>query len=763
MSSQFSFNFSKVRIRTGESAARRADSLGGAAYTEGTVIGFAPGWYNPSTEFGRHVIAHKLTHVVQQANGTLTGSGRNGTLEREAETTARSITAGRSMPAARPIGPPTVSVRDSTRTPTRAGRTPQSREGWRPARSAPSRPRPPMLRPLRQPILTYFGNAPVISGQAARLDAEICFPVGNFPVSNPLVISNAGHIRISEAGWGTRLTAAPGSSSPESLLTFAGCLSVAVRDLYGETSRVTSAPGSAGRNHINGTLAFSDCGEVTVENVWLRCGSAISIRGAACISVASDVTQPNGTAGNVTTGAGSARIRGCLLHVGEMQVGNQLTHQERATFEDNEILVDPDIPRTTLDARLADPVYRAIARSYLISQAQLAPAAPSAAAAHPAPATPAETPAHSAPATPPETSAPSAEAAATMIIPVLPAAPKPPEPQPAAAGTSEPAAPAVPAAAAEQGKQEDQAAPVTSLAKGGLTVNVGNQTLTFVATKGLETTWQTYLDANAPKTFATQADALRYLTTAANTILTNSAARTGLSGFGGVLHILNEHIPLAGRGIVVGRQAISDLRIADNSLSGVLMGISVGVSHRASAAEKTAKQRTPDHMGTIAIIGNTIECSSNDLAVKNARFGIFVGNANSLEVDGNRLTSAPVGITTAPPADAIRVVGYLGMKAVIRRNHMTGFALGIRAIPLTGNGPGARAPALTDFSYLEPLRAGSLWLVADNAIEGASATLPPGPFWKTKTANTSQNPQSLVTPIPYVDAAACMRVDNLRS
>ena len=154
-----------------------------------------------------------------------------------------------------------------------------------------------------QPILTYFENAPVSDGKPAPLDAEICFPVGNFPVASPLVISNAGHIRISGAGWGTRLIAAPGDSSPESLLTFAGCLSVAVRDLYGETSLVTSAPGSAGRNHINGTLAFSNCGEVTVENVWLRCGSAISTRGAACITIASDVTHPNGTSGNVTTGA----------------------------------------------------------------------------------------------------------------------------------------------------------------------------------------------------------------------------------------------------------------------------------------------------------------------------------------------------------------------------------------------------------------------------------------------------------------------------
>ena len=605
-----------------------------------------------------------------------------------------------------------------------------------------------------QPILTYFGNAPVISGQAARLDAEICFPVGNFPVSNPLVVSNAGHIRINGAGWGTRLIAAPGFSSPESVLKFAGCLSVAVRDLYGETSLVTSAPGSAGRNHINGTLAFSNCGEVTVENVWLRCGSAISTRAAACVSVASDVTQPNGTSGNVTTGAGSARIRGCLLHVGEMQVGIQLTHQERASVEDNEILVDPDVPRTTLDARLTDPVYRAIARSYLISQAQLTAAAPSAAAARPAPA------AHPAPAAPSEAPAPSPEEAATTIIPAVPSAPKPSESQPAGAGTS------TPAALAEQGKQESQAVPVTSLAKGGLTVNVGNQTLTFVATKGLETTWQTYLDANAPKTFATQTDALRYLKTAANTILTNPAARTGLSGFGGVLHILNEHIPLAGRGIVVGGQAISDLRIADNTLSGVLMGISVGVSHRASAAEKTAKQRTPDHMGTIGIIGNTIECSSNDLAVKNARFGIFVGSANSLEIDDNRLTLTPVGITTAPPADAIRVVGYLGLKAVIRRNHMTGFAMGIRGVPLTGNGPGERAPVFADGdAYLLSIRAGSQWLVADNAIEGASATPPIGPFWKTVLPTPSpQNPPDpnpAATPGPYIDAYSCLQINNV--
>ena len=43
-------------------------------------------------------------------------------------------------------------------------------------------------------------------------------------------------------------------------------------------------------------------------------------------------------------------------------------------------------------------------------------------------------------------------------------------------------------------------------------------------------------------------------------------------------------------------------------------------------------------MGTISILDNTIGCSANDVASKHARFGLFVGSANSLEVDGNRLT-----------------------------------------------------------------------------------------------------------------------------
>ena len=616
-----------------------------------------------------------------------------------------------------------------------------------------------------QPILTYFANAPVVKGQAARLDAEICFPVGSFPVGNPLVIANAGHIRVSGAGWGTQLIAAD-EGGIESVLQFTNCLSVGVRDLYGETSQVSSARGSTGRNHINGTVAFSNCGEVSVEEVWLRCGSAVSTRGAACISVGSDVTPDN-----ATTGTGSVRIRGCQLDVGEMQVGIQLVHQARATIEDNEIRVSPAFPPTTLRFRLSDPGYLAVARNYLISQVALTPSAtPAAMPAAPAVAPPtAPMPAVSEPAAPapaPGGPGPAGEAEAeepTVRFPAMTSAPgaAPAGDRPSPAGD-------IPAPAAAPVGEDILAAPKSSLTGSILTVNVGNQVLTFTASKGLQSTWQTYLDANAPKAFATQADALRYVKQAASTILTNQAARAGLSGFAGVLHTLNEHVPLAGRGIVVGGQAISDLRIVGNTISGVILGVSVGVSHRASAAENNAKQRTPDHMGTISILDNTIGCSANDVASKHARFGLFVGSANSVEVDGNRLTLTAAGIATAPPADAIRVIGYLGLKAVIRRNYMTGFAMGIRAVPLTGNGPGTRAPVFTDNAvYLQSTRFGHQWLVADNAIEGASATPPIGPFWKTKLqAPTQQNPNPpdpnpAATPGPYIDAYSCLQVNNV--
>ena len=69
MQERFNFDFGDVRIHTNAYAARQSRALGASAFTEGHDIAFAAQRYQPHTERGKRLIAHELTHVVQQARG----------------------------------------------------------------------------------------------------------------------------------------------------------------------------------------------------------------------------------------------------------------------------------------------------------------------------------------------------------------------------------------------------------------------------------------------------------------------------------------------------------------------------------------------------------------------------------------------------------------------------------------------------------------------------------------------------------------------
>jgi hypothetical protein len=64
------FDFSHVRIHTGESAEASAQALHAHAYTLGRHIVFGSGGYAPDTEAGRHRLYHELSHVMQQRPGS---------------------------------------------------------------------------------------------------------------------------------------------------------------------------------------------------------------------------------------------------------------------------------------------------------------------------------------------------------------------------------------------------------------------------------------------------------------------------------------------------------------------------------------------------------------------------------------------------------------------------------------------------------------------------------------------------------------------
>jgi hypothetical protein len=66
MESRFGHDFSAIRIHTGEQAATSARSVGALAYTYGSHIVFASGRYEPGSVSGRRLLAHELTHTIQQ-------------------------------------------------------------------------------------------------------------------------------------------------------------------------------------------------------------------------------------------------------------------------------------------------------------------------------------------------------------------------------------------------------------------------------------------------------------------------------------------------------------------------------------------------------------------------------------------------------------------------------------------------------------------------------------------------------------------------
>ena len=70
MEPRFGFDFGRVRVHTGAKAAESARAVGALAYTVGQNVVFGSGQHTPHTAAGQRLIAHELTHVMQQSRMT---------------------------------------------------------------------------------------------------------------------------------------------------------------------------------------------------------------------------------------------------------------------------------------------------------------------------------------------------------------------------------------------------------------------------------------------------------------------------------------------------------------------------------------------------------------------------------------------------------------------------------------------------------------------------------------------------------------------
>lgn len=81
MEQRFGHDFSQVRVHTGSVAEQSARDVNANAYTAGRNIVFGAGRFSPGTYEGRRLIAHELTHVVQQSGTKSIGAGQNNAQE----------------------------------------------------------------------------------------------------------------------------------------------------------------------------------------------------------------------------------------------------------------------------------------------------------------------------------------------------------------------------------------------------------------------------------------------------------------------------------------------------------------------------------------------------------------------------------------------------------------------------------------------------------------------------------------------------------
>jgi hypothetical protein len=523
-------------------------------------------------------------------------------------------------------------------------------------------------------------------------DAEICFQAGDYPLDQPLRITNKGWLRLTGAGVGTRIHA----DSAETALSFEHCAGVHISDLAVESGGLGS---SGSFQHVGGALNFVGCSYVDAEHLTLACasdlstGTPLSRRAASCMSVS------NGSGSS----AGEVRVRSCTFVVGRQQVGMQLVNVSRAQIEDNVLrvapqsgitwdMLDADYQSTLMRRLFTDP--KAIVKAQLQKPAKAGvPAGKTASHAKSVPVKHEQ-----------------AKVRETKAVPAK-AAPKPAKKSPArrtgkAAKATQHIAVAKLAAGA--------AAPSNDIAEvtyGGVSVSFRTAPALAKAAKIDDKTtanaWQQLVDQMKPTGVNTAADLTAVLERSAATIMANGKA----PGYHGVAidkfvpvagAILNQEVVAAAQGIVVAGQSIDEVRIVNNTLDGFIQGIHVAASQHDSYAPTTVLQA-----GNVLIRNNTVHVVLPSSATRE-RHGIFVGNCASLVIEENRLTAQQSNTAAPQRIEGIRVWGAIGRRMFIRGNHLSGFTIGVRFWPT--NLPNNANPSAIKL----------LWYISENLFEGAT-------------------------------------------
>lgn len=107
----FGHDFSGVRVHTDDQAARSAQSVNALAYTVGQHIAFGSRQYQPYTRAGQRLLAHELTHTIQQRGQPAVPQAKlrvgavSDPAEAAADRAAHAVLNGGTLPSLDPVAP----------------------------------------------------------------------------------------------------------------------------------------------------------------------------------------------------------------------------------------------------------------------------------------------------------------------------------------------------------------------------------------------------------------------------------------------------------------------------------------------------------------------------------------------------------------------------------------------------------------------------------------------------------------------------------
>lgn len=132
----------------------------------------------------------------------------------------------------------------------------------------------------------------------------------------------------------------------------------------------------------------------------------------------------------------------------------------------------------------------------------------------------------------------------------------------------------------------------------------------------------------------------------------------------------------AQRGIVVAGSAARTVTVAHNHVTHAAQGIAVGLSRH------DAPDSAPLQVERVQVLHNRVQIGLGERDLQRNRFGIFIGNARSLALDGNQVTLPDERLGRQLALEAIRLTGAYGLMVRVTGNHSFGTRIGIRFSPV---------------------------------------------------------------------------------